>query len=461
MPNPNRAPVETPGLRPVLWLKGCFLTPQHLQANDRYLERRISFERAAFHAHAHGWLRLTVDEGQLAAGRVQLVEARGILPDGLPVDAPSNGPLPPARAIEGYFPAGEDSLDVFVCVPEERMFERNVSIEPGGRSRYVAVSSSMPDDTAPGVVRPLQVASANLRLLFEGEHREGYACLAALRLRRNETGRYYTDPAFAPPVLRISASERLRAIGRRLVEDLQVRAASLAGVRRQKNLNLAEFTAGDIAQFWLLHTAHSSYPVLRHLVETADAHPEEVFAEMIELAGALLTFSTRHTQRDLPDYDHDRLGESFGALDALVRDLLATVVPANFVSIALRIMQPSIHGAAIDDEKLFHGTRFYLGIEAETDAQELIERVPQLVKVCSAQHIEHLVRQALPGASLIHEPRPPVAIPVKLRHQYFKISPAGLAWEAVARSRTLAVYIPGDLPKPKVELIVVFEDPNR
>lgn len=457
----SRAPLETPGLRQVLWLKGTFLSPQHLQAHDRYFERRLDFQRLALHGFPWGWLRLAVDEEQLAAGVLRLVEARGVLPDGLPIDAPVQCPLPAARAIEGYFAPGEEHLDVYIAAPEERLFERNIALEPGGRSRYLALTASLPDENAPAIVRPLQVASPNLRLLFEGEHREGHACMAVGRLRRNDAGQFRLDADFVPPALRLSASAQLRATARRLVEDLQVRAASLAGVRRQKNLNLAEFTAGDIAQFWLLHTIHSSFPVLRHLVETADAHPEDLFAEMVELAGTLLTFSVKHAQADLPVYRHEDPGACFGQLDRLIHDLLATVVPANFLSITLRLLQPSIYGAALDEERLFQRTQFYLGIAAEAEPQEIIERAPHLVKVCSAQHIEHLVRQALPGAPLTHEPRPPVAIPIKLRHQYFKISPAGLAWEAVTRTRTLAVYVPGDLPRPNVELIAVFEDPNQ
>ncbi|MBI4893663.1 MAG: type VI secretion system baseplate subunit TssK [Acidobacteria bacterium] len=457
----TRAGIEIPGLRPVLWLKGTFLTPQHLQSSDRYFERRLCFQRTALYSFPWGWLRLAIDEEHLASGAVRLVDACGLLPDGLAIDAPTSAPLPPARAVEGYFPPGEDSLDVFVAVPEERPYEKNLTLDPGGRARFLATAAAVPDEQTPAIVRPLQLASPNLRILFGSEPREGFTCLPALRLRRGEAGQLLLDPSFVPPLLRISASGALTSSSRRLVEDLQVRASSLYGVRRQKNLNLAEFTAGDIAQFWLLHTLNSAFPTLRHLVHSADAHPEELFAEMTELAGTLLTFSTHRTQMDLPCYEHDDLGGCFLRLDALLQELLATVVPANFLSVALRPMGPSLYGATLDDDRLFQHSQLYLGIEADTAAQELIEKVPQLVKVCSAQHIEHLVRQALPGAPLTHEPRPPVAIPVKLRHQYFRISQAGLAWEAVTRARTMSVYIPGDLPRPKVELIAVFEDAGQ
>jgi type VI secretion system protein ImpJ len=81
------------------------------------------------------------------------------------------------------------------------------------------------------------------------------------------------------------------------------------------------------------------------------------------------------------------------------------------------------------------------------------------VKICSASHIEHLVRQALPGVPLTYVPQPPGAIPVKLNFQYFALTQTGPAWESIQRARNFAAYIPGDLPNPQAELIIVL--PHR
>ena len=70
------------------------------------------------------------------------------------------------------------------------------------------------------------------------------------------------------------------------------------------------------------------------------------------------------------------------------------------------------------------------------------------MKVCSASHIEHLVRQALPGVPLTYVAAPPSAIPVKLNYQYFSLSQSGVAWEAVQRARNLAAYVPARAAQP-------------
>jgi predicted component of type VI protein secretion system len=48
---------------------------------------------------------------------------------------------------------------------------------------------------------------------------------------------------------------------------------------------------------------------------------------------------------------------------------------------------------------------------------------------------------------------------VKVNHQYFSLSRSGLAWEAVLRSRNIAVYAPADFPNPQLELIVLLPEP--
>jgi len=45
---------------------------------------------------------------------------------------------------------------------------------------------------------------------------------------------------------------------------------------------------------------------------------------------------------------------------------------------------------------------------------------------------------------------------VKLNYQYFSLSQSGVAWEAVQRARNLAAYVPGDLPNPQLELIILL-----
>lgn len=444
-------------LHPVLWAKGTFLTPQHLQAQDRFIESVVQFRTGSLNFCPWGFTRLRLDPEALAAGAAALLEAEGLLPDGTPFRIPHSDSAPAARALGEFLSGDTMAADVYLAIPEFKQQAVNVSApERGLATRYLAEVAMRRDENTGAAERPVQLARKNLRLLVDGENLGGHVLLRAGRVRRDATGLLSYDPAVVAPMLDFRSSETLTGLARRILEILSAKSSMLSALRRQKNQSLAEFTSTDIANFWLLYSVNHHLPGLRHLFETRGGHPEQLFELLSSLAATLTTFSSEVQPRDLPVYDHEKLGEVFTALESVLLHLLETVVPSNFVSLPLRMVRPSIYAATIPEEKYLRDTKLYLAVAAEVGEDELIRRAPQLIKVCSATHIEHLVRQALPGVPLLHQQTPPASIPVRLNHQYFLLSQSGLAWEAVERSRTVAVYVPGDFPEPQLELVVLL-----
>ena len=449
-----------PHLEPVIWAKGTFLNPQHLQIQDRYLEECLRFHMHALSFRPWGFERLKIDLEALAAGDFAVSEARGILPDGLLFDIAASEPAPPLRPLAGQFGPDQDSLDVYLTVPDYR--DRGVNVanaRSGGDARYRAEVEMLRDDNTGQSEKPVMVARKNFRLLIEGENREGSSSLRIATVRKTESGLFQLDPRFVPPLLDFTASSFLVSIARRLVEILSAKSNALSGTRRQKNQSLADFTASDIASFWLLYTINTAFPQFRHIFETRGGHPEVLYSAMLELAGALCTFSLKIHRRDLPLYDHDNLGVCFADLDEKLRFLLETVVPSNFVSLPLKLVQPSIYATSIDRDDYLKNTKMYLAVSAETSQADVIARVPALMKVCSADYIDHLVQRALPGVPLTHVISPPGAIPIKLNYQYFSLNQSGGPWEAIVKAHNLAVYAPGDFPNPQMELIILLPLP--
>ncbi|HXN49323.1 MAG TPA: type VI secretion system baseplate subunit TssK [Bryobacteraceae bacterium] len=444
-------------LQPVIWAKGTFLTPQHLQIQDRFIEDTLGFTLGSLNYRPWGFGRLSVNQEALAGGVLSINAATGLFPEGMPFDIPDADPAPPPKPLDQHFEPDQNSLDVYLSIPHYRERGLNVSVSrQGADTRFLAEVAVVRDENTGVSEKPIQVARKNFRLMVEGESRQGVSSLRVARVIRTAAGSYQLDPHFVPPLLDISASDYLVAISRRLVEILSAKSSLLAGLRRQKNQSLADFTASDIANFWLLYTVNTHFPLFRHIFETAKGHPERLYASMLSLAGALTTFSLKVHPRDLPAYDHEELEACFTSLDEKLRFLLETVVPSNFVSLPLKLVQPSIYATALSDDKYLKNTRMYLAIQAEMNEAELINKTPSLIKVCSATHIEHLVRQALPGLTLTHVARPPSSIPVKLNCQYFSLNQAGGPWEAVLRARNLAAYVPGDFPNPQLELVILL-----
>jgi type VI secretion system protein ImpJ len=444
-------------LQPVIWSKGTFLTPQHLQTRDRYVENGLQFRLEGLHFRPWGFQELKINQEALTEGNFAVSRATGLLSDGLPFEIPDSDPAPEPKPLAPYFDPDQQALDLYLAIPHYQERGLNVSLARGNaNARYLAEAMVLPDENTGLAEKPIQVAKKNLRFLAGNESREGFTSMPVARIKRSAAGTFDLDTEFIPPLLNIFASDYLMGITRRIVEILTAKSSILAGGRRQRSAGLADFSASDIASFWLLYTVNNHFPLVRHILETRRGHPEELFRVFSSLAGALTTFSLKIQPRDLPPYDHDNLGSCFTELDEKLRQLLETVVPSNFVALPLKLLKPSVYATPVDDDKYFKATKFYLAVCADMPEADLIKRAPQLIKVCSSTQIEQLVRQALSGMQLTHAVKPPASIPVKLNYQYFSLNQGGAAWDAVQRARNLAAYVPGDIPNPQLELIILL-----
>src|SRR6266542_2203340 len=413
-------------MQPVLWTKGLLLTPQHLQTQDRFLEDSIEFQLSALTVYPWGFHRLTIDREALSAGQFGISAATGILPDGLLFEVPESDPAPPPRPLAASWQPDQQSLDIFLAIPEYRYGGLNVSNQQADRNtRYLAEVLSRRDENTGLAEKSLLIARKNFRVLTEGESLEGSSALHVARILRSATGDYQLDPRFVPPLIDIGGSEYLMSIARRLVELLAAKSTAISDRRRQKNQSLAEFGIADVANFWLLYTVNTYLPQFRHLFETRRGH-------------------------------HADLSRCFTDLDEKLRFLIETVVPANYISLPVRLVAPSVYAAAIDQERYLAAPEWYLALSAALEGPELVRRASQLIKISSHDHIDRLIRQALPGVGLTHVPNPPSAVPVKLEHQYFRLARTGPEWDAVTQARNIAAYVSSDFPGVQLELLIVL-----
>lgn len=444
-------------LSPVLWTKGVLLAPQHLQAQDRYHDDALALQVSALAFCPWGFAELAFDREALSGGTIVVSTAVGRFPDGLLFDAPRGDPAPPPRTIAELWRPDQRVMQVLLGVPEYRPDGRNVAPTSSALpTRWRTDELLQRDETTGLAERPIQVARSNLRLLVEGESTEGYTTMPVARLLRSEAGAVTLDHSFVPPLLSLRASDYLLSMARRLVEVVSAKSGTLAGGRRQRNQGLADFSVADIAGFWLLYTLNSHEGALRHLAEVRRGHPSGLWDAMLALTGALTTFQPDQAVRTLPAYDHLRLGECFGALEARLLALLDTSVPDIVVSLPLRPVRPTLHAVAIEQGSWLTAPQWFLAVSAPLRQAELVTKVLTGCKVGSADVVDTLIRQALSGLELAHVPQPPGAIPIKLDHQYFALRREGTAWEAVERARNLAVYVPAELAQAKFELVIVL-----
>jgi type VI secretion system protein ImpJ len=302
------------------------------------------------------------------------------------------------------------------------------------------------------------VGRKNIELRLDTEPTSDLVTLPIARITRSGSGQFVFDPAFIPPCVEISASDPLMALLGRLIEILEDKSSRFSRTASGgKERSWAEFSTREIANFWLLHTVNSALAPLRHHYLTKRGHPEELYREMLRLGGALCTFAFESHPSSLPLYDHRDLEKSFGGLDHHIRTHLETIVPTQYIEIPLVKRADYFYEGKVADQRVLDRSRWIFSVRSAISEPELIARTPQLVKLCSKQFVPQLVNRALPGLALTHLPVPPSAIPVRADCQYFSVSRTGPCWDHIVQTREIGLYVPGDLPAPSLELLVVLE----
>ena len=161
-------------LQPVIWTKGTFLTPQHLQVQDRFLEDTLQFRLEALKFCPWGFSELVIDQQKLAAGDFAISRASGIFHDGLLFDIPDADPAPASKKLAELFEPSVNDMDIYLTVPDYRQRGLNVAIgQRDAGTRYVAEVATYRDENTGSSEKPVQIARKNMRFMVGEENREG------------------------------------------------------------------------------------------------------------------------------------------------------------------------------------------------------------------------------------------------------------------------------------------------
>jgi len=442
----------------MLWGEGIFLRPQHFQQQDLHVDAQFQRCLNLMHAHPWGVRALEVDQDALTNGLMRFNRLDMAFQDGTFFEAPHSEPLPLARSLNDIPNLGSEVL-VHACLPLLNAYGHNSS-EAGADTkrtmRYLTEKVQTTDLFTEALESEIEALKVNVTLLMEVENRDGFLSVPLARLLKRPTGAWAVDEAFVPPLLSIQGAPPVMAMLRRIIDILMIKSQALTSTHRERVKSVVEYGTSDIASFWLLHTVNRSFPLLNHFLRFPQVHPEELYKNLAQLGGELVTFSSTLTLGDIPPYQHLELTETFQRFDALIRELLETVISSRFMVIPLQSTRPSFFVGRLESDRFAENTDYYLSVSSEHPAAQIIENVPLKLKVGSPDDVEKILHSAMAGVRLNHVTQTPSAVPVRIGNHYFELDPHGLIYERMLTSRSICIYAPAALPDMKFELIAVF-----
>ncbi len=428
----------------IAWQEGMFLSAQHFQQQDRWVESQLRGSVRALRPHPWGLAGMSLARDLLATGRLGLASAAGVFEDGTPFALPDEADLPPPLEV----PDSARNLLAYLAVPARRP---GIAEIDAAESRY-RMDPFEAYDTQSGASQPaeLQVGRLRLRILLETDDRDGYQCLAIARIVEITTDRRVVlDESWIPPALTCIAAAPLAALAVELSGMLNQRgealAARLTAVTSRSNT--------EVADFLLLLAINGWQALLSHFADSGNLHPETLYCGLVQLAGQLATFTdSRRRANTYPAYRHHDLQRSFAPVVADIRRSLSAVLEQTAIRIPLQERRHGVRVGALADRSLLNGSSFVLVVKADLPAEALRRSFPSSVKIGAVEHIRELVNVALPGIEVSALPVAPRQMPFVAGALYFELDRNSPHWAQMKSSGGFALHVSGDFPNLDLDL---------
>jgi type VI secretion system protein ImpJ len=300
--------------------------------------------------------------------------------------------------------------------------------------------------------KPVPLGDRCFQLLFTPpmEALDGFTALRVAQITRDAAGKCMLVDQAVPPCLEFAWNTFLVRLLERRVEKLAAKSRNLAQRRQPTNVGTAGF--GTLQDLLVLMTINSFLPGLQHIRSVRFGHPETAYFQLLNLAGALCSFSPLVDPAELPVYDHADAGSRFVELDRIIEMLLEPPTSDRCFSISLQ-RSGVFWVANLTEERYFAEGEFFLGVRGNMTVPDLI-RAAMRSKIGSRDQIEQLHHSFVNGVGLRHETALPAACAAKAGFQYFRLNKTGPFWEEIVASGGIGIYVQNTVVQAEVELLV-------
>lgn len=426
------------------------MSPQHFQQHDRWVERMVDERASGLSPSAWGLRRITIDEQDLAMGRIVVTSLRAVLPDGTVVRAPEDVALPPAKKVS----TGDAGMPVKIVLP----LRAGDGVELGRSTEFErTVASEIEARDATGPDRPavrITVGVPNLRVAIGDAAVEDCCELPVGRIHSVEPGgAVELDRTFMGPCLDIHAVPAMLEAARETHRLLSQRGIYLA--ERAGPTQSDADTAG-LLDIILLSVINRQELLFQHLSQMPGTHPEALYRAMISVVAELTAFLGQVRRPDeVPPYIHATPEAVFPPLLAKIQQLLASVTERKAIRIPLEQKNYGIWIGQIGDRSIFTGCRLILVATASVQSENMSREFPVRTKVGPVEQIRDLVNLQLPGISLRPVNVVPRELPVLRNGFYFELDQTAELWTRLKNSAAFAFHVSGDYPDLHMEFWAV------
>lgn len=432
----------------VVWSEGLFLRTQHFQQQDRHTEGLVRGAMQAASLQNFGFRALALDPAKLEAGRVAVLSARGVFPDGTPFAIPEGMDPPEPLAITREMAAGAVQL----ALPLETAGGASVDpahAEPSGaryRGRIERVRDAVHGGAEP---EEIEIARPMPRLLAPGQASGGYTALPVAQadgLRAD--GAVALAEAFLPPSLVTAAVPWYAQLLAELITGLDRIADAHGGM-------VLGGAGRSVENLLVLELANAARPRVAHMLAQDLFHPAELYLELAGLAGRMATYGSGSRRlTELPAYEHMAPGPAYAALADTLRSLVLSLRHVEPKSRALAVIRhtTNVWKVRIDNPDLLTSSRIVVRVGSELSDEALRKIFVNQATVGAADEFEALWKSRLPGIPLKPLHSQPREIPYDGDRLCLELDQRSEHWASLRAAPGFVIGVSGVLPsEPQVD----------
>jgi len=430
-----------------------FLGPQHFQQHDRFLLHSMAALNRIHGAFAYGFIDCQIDSNALSEGKFSLLSVSGVFGDGTPFNLPEEDALPDPISIT------DDTRNqvVSLALPYSSHSAKDVAEKKSADnfSRYLLQDQMITDRHSPDADSEETVFTGALwsRLVFEDTVESAHHTIPIARIvEKRDDDSVILDASFYPCAALLAASPSLKGLCQQIHGLLHQRATELAARLGTPNAS----DTSQLVQLLLLQTINRAKPLLQHIINGQNDHPEHVFRELIQLAGELCTITSKdRLVSEFPDYLHRDQYASFTPVIQSIRQSLNWIPDSTTESIPVTHVKAGIYTATVHNRHLFESARFILAVKARVPPEQLQQRFARQTIISSKAKLRELVESQANGIGLSPMITVPNSIPMFENHVYFELKRDNQLWREIAVSGDIAMHVAGTYADLSMQLWTV------
>ncbi len=428
-----------------------FLRPQHFQQFERYIEDQIASRNRYLTPYNWGITKLEFDSSLLPLGKVAVVYAEGVFPDGS-LFRVNYDPLYPLVV---HVTKGQENQQIFIAIPPQikgaiDSDEPEKSLGIRYRQKLIDIRDSHGINNER--VYPIATGDVNALIVAEDQLEDQFVSLPIARISVvNDDGAIGLDPDYGAPTTDVSIYESCMSGLADLILLMQEKAKQLASSIESGMGN----SAGTVVDLLMLKALNLWGAEFNILIKQVPLHPYELFKRLSALVAEMSTFArSDRVAISGGAYNHIGAVQDLHSLMEEARVLVSTVFKSNAISLPIRRKQFGISVVGLPTDSM-SGDELILAIKADLPTDSIRKLVANKLKVGSIDNIKDLVNLQLPGCTKELLPVTPRQIPYHAGMNYFRLLPDSEIKAGIKRSSGIGLHVSGDVPGMELEFWVI------